>query len=43
MPVTQHKAKKILLHGKVRGKRLSRKQKGYFGIIAGGKTPRRDK
>ena len=33
------KAKKILKDGKVRGKPLSSKQKGLFGLIAGGGTP----
>ena len=35
-PVSAGKAKKILRHGKVRGKSLSKKQKGLFGAIAGG-------
>ena len=35
------KAKKILKHGEVRGHPLSEKQKGLFGIVAGGKTPRK--
>ena len=35
--VTQKKAKKILRHGKVRGKKLTGKQKGFFGARAGGK------
>jgi len=38
-PVSKKKAKKILKHGKVRGKKLSKKQKGLFGLIAGGKKP----
>jgi hypothetical protein len=29
--VTKKKAKKILKHGKVRGKPLTKKQKGFFG------------
>jgi hypothetical protein len=31
MPVTKKKAKKILKHGKVRGKKLTKKQRGFFG------------
>ena len=37
------KAKKILRHGTVRGHALTKKQKGLFGMIAGGKTPTRVK
>lgn len=29
--VSKTKARKILKHGKVRGKRLTKKQKGFFG------------
>lgn len=36
----QRKAKEILRHGEVHGEPLTKKQKGYFGVIAGGKTPR---
>lgn len=39
-PVTPGKAKKILRHGSVHGKALSRKQQGLFGVIASGKRPR---
>lgn len=39
-PVTPGKAKKILRHGSVHGKPLSRKQQGLFGVIASGKRPR---
>ena len=35
------KAKKILSDGTVRGKKLSKKQKRFFGAIAGGQKPRR--
>ena len=35
---TKAKAKKILRDGRVRGKALSKKQKGLFGAIAGGKA-----
>lgn len=38
---TQAKAKKIKRHGKIRGKKLTRKQEGLFGLIAGGRTPTR--
>lgn len=34
--VTKAKAKKILKHGSVHGKRLSKKQRGFFGARAGG-------
>jgi hypothetical protein len=37
-PVTKAKAKKILRDGSVRGKALTKKQKGFFGARAGG-TP----
>ncbi len=37
------KAKKILRHGSVRGHKLTKKQKGLFGVIAGGKKPTRVK
>jgi hypothetical protein len=33
------KARKILRDGSVRGKRLTPKQKRYFGLIAGGSKP----
>jgi hypothetical protein len=35
--VTKAKAKKILKHGSVQGKRLTKKQRGFFGARAGGK------
>ncbi len=35
--VTKRKAKKILKHGSVRGKKLTKKQRGLFGARAGGK------
>jgi hypothetical protein len=35
--VTKAKAKKILRHGSVHGKPLSKKQRGFFGARAGGK------
>ncbi len=40
MALKQEKAKKILRHGVIRGKALTKKQKGLFGVIAGGKTPK---
>lgn len=36
---TQAKAKKIKKHGRIRGKKLTDKQEGFFGLIAGGGTP----
>lgn len=36
MAVTQAKAKKILKDGKVQGKSLTKKQRGFFGARAGG-------
>jgi len=35
--LTQRKAKKILKHGSVRGKKLTKKQVGFFGARASGK------
>lgn len=35
------KSKTILEEGEVKGKPLSKKQKGFFGMIAGGGTPTR--
>jgi len=29
--LTKHKARKILRHGRVRGHKLTKKQKGFFG------------
>jgi hypothetical protein len=43
MPPTRKKAKKMLKHGEVRGTKLTPGQKGYFGLIAGGKKPTRAK
>lgn len=34
--LSKGKAKKILKHGSVRGKKLTKKQKGYMGARAGG-------
>ena len=41
--LTSKKAKKILREGKAKGKPLSGKQRGYFGLIASGKTPTKSK
>jgi hypothetical protein len=35
--LTKTKAKKILKHGSVRGKKLTKAQQGFFGARAGGK------
>jgi len=40
---SQHKARKILKHGSVRGKPLTPKQRGLMGVIASGKKPTRVK
>lgn len=40
-PVSPAKAKEILRHGEVHGQPLTRKQKGLFGLIAGGDRPTR--
>ncbi len=39
--LSRAKAKKILREGVARGRKLSPKQKGLFGLIAGGGTPTR--
>ena len=39
--LTQHKAKKMLKEGKAQGKKLTKKQKGLFGLVAGGGKPTR--
>lgn len=39
--VSSRKAREILRHGEVRGKKLTKKQKGLFGLMAGGKRPTR--
>ena len=36
---SQKKSRKILKHGSVRGRKLTKAQKGLFGVIAGGKKP----
>lgn len=39
--LTKAKARKILRHGSVRGKKLTKKQKGFFGLKAFGKKATR--
>ena len=39
--VSTGKAREILRHGTVHGRAISKKQRGLFGLIAGGGTPRR--
>ena len=39
--ITKAKAKIMLREGSVRGHALSKKQKGLFGLIAGGGSPSR--
>ena len=39
--LTKKKAKKILKHGEVHGKPLTKKQKGFFGARAGGQKLRK--
>ena len=41
--LTKAKAKEILKHGKVHGKPLTKKQKGFFGARAGGAKRKRGK
>jgi len=38
--LTTAKAKKILKHGEVHGKPLTKKQKAFMGAVAGGQKPR---
>lgn len=38
--VTKVKARKILRDGTIRGKKLTKKQRGFFGARAGGKNRR---
>jgi hypothetical protein len=40
-PVSRTKAKEIMRHGSVRGHELSERQKGLFGLLAGGGKPSR--
>jgi len=41
MALTQKKAKKILQHGSVHGRKLTKKQRGLFGARASGTAKRR--
>ena len=41
--LTKAKAKKILKHGSVRGKKLTKRQKGFLGARAGGAPVKRKK
>ncbi len=41
--VTKAKAKKILKDKEIRGKKLTKRQRGFFGARAGGKPVRRKK
>jgi len=41
--LSREKAKEILEHGEVRDHPLTRPQRGYFGMIAGGETPTKTK
>lgn len=41
--LTKTKAKKILKDKEVRGRKLTPKQKRFFGAVAGGQRPRRKK
>lgn len=43
MMMSPAKAKKMMKEGMANGKELTAKQKGFFGIIASGKTPRKMK
>lgn len=41
--ISSAKAKKMLKENKARGKKLSTKQKRFFGLIAGGGKPKKRK
>lgn len=41
--IKKAKAKKMLHDGKVKGKPLSKAQRGLFGVIAAGRTPTKAK
>lgn len=41
--LTKKKAKKILRDGEVRGRKLTKKQRGFFGARAGGQPIKRKK
>ena len=39
--LSKGKAKEMLKHGGVKGKAMTKKQRGYMGIVASGKKPRK--
>ena len=39
--LSKGKAEEILRHGEVHGKALTKKQRGYMGIVISGKKPRK--
>lgn len=39
--ISRQKAGTILRHGMVRGRRLTRRQRGLFGLVRGGSRPSR--
>jgi len=41
MELTQKKAKKLLKHGSVQGRKITKKQRGLFGARASGTAKRR--
>lgn len=41
--LTKTKAKKMLSEGVAKGKKLTKKQKAYFGLVASGKKPKKKK
>ena len=41
--VSSRKAREILRHGKVKGHKLTKRQKGFFGARAGGAPVKRGK
>lgn len=41
MAISKQKAKKILKHGEVKGKKLTEKQRKFMGARAGGKPVKR--
>jgi hypothetical protein len=43
MPPTKSKAKKMLHEGTIGGKKITKKQRGLFGLIASGKKPTKRK
>lgn len=41
--LTPEKARKILRDGEINGKPLTEKQRKFFGAIAGGESPRKER